>query len=90
MMKGFKDVEASLVAGCQPAKTAEPSQRAFHHPAMASQPLGAVDAAPGNTRLDAASAQRPSAVRKVVAFVGMELAGRRCGRPTPWRIGGTA
>jgi hypothetical protein len=72
-MEGLKDVEASLVANGQPAETAEPSERAFHHPAMASQPLGAVDAAPGNTRLDAASAQRPSAVRKVIALVGMEL-----------------
>jgi hypothetical protein len=73
MVESLEDVGASLVANGQPAETAEPSQRAFHHPAMASQPLGAVDAAPGNTRLDAASAQRPSAVREVIALVGMEL-----------------
>jgi hypothetical protein len=73
MVESLEDVGASLVANGQPAETAEPSQRAFHHPAMASQPLGAVDAAPGNTRLDAASAQRPSAMRKVIALVGMEL-----------------
>ena len=73
LREGFKEVEASLVAGCQAATTAEPSERAFDHPAMASQPLGAVDAAPGNPRLDAAPARRSSTVREVVTLISMRL-----------------
>jgi hypothetical protein len=74
-MEGFEDVEALLVADCHPAEAAEPGQGAFYHPAMASQPLGAVDAAPGHTRLDAAPAQRSSAVRYALALTAGVIGG---------------
>jgi hypothetical protein len=51
----------------------KPRGRSFHHPAMPSRRLGAVDARAGDPRLDGAPARRPSALRKVAALVGMEL-----------------
>src|SRR4051812_42246182 len=57
---------------------------------MPSQTLGAVDAASGDPRLHGALAQRPPALWDIVTLVGMDLAGRRQGRPRPWRTGGTA
>jgi hypothetical protein len=75
LVKGLEDVSAALVADGQPPETAEPSQRAFHHPAVPGQPLGTVDAASGDSRLDGAPAQRSSAMREVVAFIGMKCGG---------------
>ena len=48
MVKSLEDVGAALVADSQPAEAAEPSQRAFDDPAMPSQTLAALDAAPGD------------------------------------------
>ena len=73
MVEGFEDVGASLAADCQPPEAAEPSERAFHHPAMPSETFGAVDTAPGNPRLDGAPPQHPSAMREVIALISMEL-----------------
>jgi hypothetical protein len=69
MMESLKDVGASLVADRQPSEAAEPGQGSFDHPAMPSQALAALDAAPGNTRLDRTPAQRLLALRKVVTLV---------------------
>src|SRR5687768_14103200 len=72
-MENLEDVGASLVADCQPPEAAEPNQRALYHPAMLPQTLGAVDPTPGDPRPDGAPTQRPSAMREIVALVGMEL-----------------
>src|SRR4051812_6218786 len=72
-MESFEDVDAALVPDSQSPEAVEPGKRAFHHPAMSSQTLAALDAAPGNARLDRTPAQRRSAMREVVALVGMEL-----------------
>jgi hypothetical protein len=72
MVESREGVVASLVADGDPMMASEPSRRAFHHPAMPSQRLGSVDAAPGDARLDRAPAQRPSAVPEIAALVGME------------------
>ena len=89
MMEGL-DVDVSLVSDSQPPEAAEPSERAFDHPAMPSQAFRTVDAAPRNTRLDGTPAQRSAAMREVVALVGMEL-GRPPAGPPPtlahWRHG---
>ena len=73
MVESLEDVDASLVSDSQSPEAAEPSKRAFDHPAMPAQACRTVDAAPGNTRLDRTPAQRPAALREVVALVGMEL-----------------
>ena len=73
MVEGLEDVDASLVSDSQPPEAAEPSKRAFDHPAMPSQAFRTVDAAPRNTRLDGTPAQRSAAMLEVVALVGMEL-----------------
>lgn len=90
MVESFEDVDASLVSDSQSPEAAEPSERALYYPAIPSQAFRTVDAAPGNTRLDGTPAQRPSALREVVALVGMEL-GRSPARPSPtladWRHG---
>ena len=80
MVEGFEDVEASLVADRQPAEAAEPGERALDHPTMPSQTLRAIDTAPGDPRLDGAPAQRPSALREIIALIGMQL-GRSPLRP---------
>ncbi len=49
MMEGLKDVGAPFVAGGDPAVAGEPGQGSFdNHPAVPTQTLGTVDAAPGN------------------------------------------
>jgi hypothetical protein len=82
MMESLEDVNPAFVPDGEAAKAAEPSQGTLDHPAMPSQALGAVDPAPGDPRLDRASAQRPSAMREIVAFIGMQL-GRSPARPSP-------
>jgi hypothetical protein len=82
MMEGFADVGAPFTAQGQTPAAADPSQGAFHDPAMPSQALGAVDAAPGDARLDGAPAQRASALREVIALVGMQLSRSPAG-PSP-------
>jgi hypothetical protein len=79
MMESLEDVSAAFVADGEAAEAAEPSQGTLDHPAMPSQALGAVDPAPGDPRLDRAPAQRPSALREIVALIGMEL-----GRSPAW------
>jgi hypothetical protein len=48
------DVVASLVADQQPAAAGDPGQRALDYPAVAAQPLAALDPAPGDPGDDAA------------------------------------
>ena len=57
----------------QPSGAAEPGEGAFDHPAMPSQALATLDAAPRDARLDSTPAQCRAATREVTALVGMEL-----------------
>ena len=82
-MEGFEDVEASLVADCQPAETAEPGQRALHDPAVPSQTLAALDAAPGEAIADPPPARCPPAARQIMGFVSVARAGRLAGLRRP-------
>ncbi len=47
------DVGAAFVADGQAAELVEPSERALHHPAVAAEPGGGVDALAGDPQLDA-------------------------------------
>jgi hypothetical protein len=58
--EGEIDVGAPLLAHGQAAEAAEPRQGAFHHPAVPSQALAALDATPGDAGRDAALAARPA------------------------------
>src|SRR4051812_16395777 len=73
MMESLEDVGASLAADSQPAEAAEPGQGALHDPAMASQALAALDAAPGNAVAYPPLAQGTTAARLVIGCVGMEF-----------------
>ena len=53
--EGEVDVGASLVADDQAPELAEPGQRALHHPPVPPELGAALDAAPGDTRLDVAA-----------------------------------
>jgi hypothetical protein len=68
-----QNVGTLLVADCQSAEAAEPSQRAFHHPAMPSQALAALDAAPGDPVTDPSLAQSTTTARQVIGFIGREF-----------------
>ncbi len=76
-----EDVEASLLANGKPAEAAEPGERAFHHPSMATQPAARLDAASSDPGDDPAPAQDATAVGEVVALVGVQLS-RSLPRPT--------
>ena len=82
------EVGPALIACGQAAEACEPGQGAFHDPAVAAQPLAAVDPAPGDLGLDAALAAFPPAAPVVVALVGVQLGGSR--PRLPERTGGTA
>ena len=64
-----------LVPHGEPPEAIEPGKGAFHHPAVAAQPLARLDAATGNARDDAADPAGSATARVVVAFVGMQLGG---------------
>lgn len=65
------DVDPPLVADCNPAELAEPSQGALDGPPVPSQPSAALDAAAGDAGLDAAAGQGPAAAAMIVGVVGV-------------------
>ena len=70
---GRVDVQPPLEANAQLAKACKPSMRSLHHPAMATQPLTALDASSANPAGNATLLQIGAATRVVVALVGMQL-----------------
>jgi hypothetical protein len=89
--EGLVDVGASLVADRQAAEAVEPSVCALHHPPVPAQPLAAVDAAARDARHNPTRSTLMSARSGVVGFVGVQLSGRRRGRPLrPLRKAGMA
>ena len=88
--KGLVDVGAALVAHAQTTKAVKPSQGAFDHPAVTTKTLAALLPAPGDAGEDAACPQRRPAASVVVVLVGVQLFGRRRGRPLGPAMGSTA
>src|SRR4051794_15810273 len=82
MMESLEDVGASLVADRQSTEAAEPGQSAFDDPAMSSQTLAALDAAPGDAIADPSPAQGTRAARQVIGLIGVELV-RALAGPSP-------
>ena len=68
MQEGFIDVGAPLVAEGQAAEAIQPSQRTFHHPSVPAQALARLDAFTGDPAFDAARAQVPTAVTRIVGL----------------------
>ena len=62
------NVVAALVADDQPPAAGDPGQGAFHHPAVATQPLAALDPAPGDAWDDATPAAGAAATGIVVGL----------------------
>jgi len=81
-MESLEDVGASLVADRQSTEAAEPGQSAFDDPAMSSQTLAALDAAPGDAIADPSPAQGTRAARQVIGLIGVELV-RALAGPSP-------
>jgi hypothetical protein len=73
--EGLVDVGASLVANGQAAETVEPSVGVLHDPAMASEPLAALDAFAGDARHDPARPALLAAYFGIVGLVGVQLGG---------------
>ncbi|SDM53216.1 hypothetical protein SAMN05216360_102359 [Methylobacterium phyllostachyos] len=69
------DVGPSLVADGEATKLGELRQRALDDPPATSQPLTALDPAPGDAGLDAAAGQRLTTAAVVVGLVGVQLRG---------------
>lgn len=69
------DVVSPLVADGEATELGEPRQRALDDPPATSQPLAALDPAPGDARLDATAGQRLTAAAVVVGLVGVQLRG---------------
>jgi hypothetical protein len=65
------DVESALVADAQAAHACKPGQGALDYPAVAPQPLAALNASAGNARDDAALAASPAAASSVIGLVGV-------------------
>lgn len=71
--EGFVDVGAPLVADGQTAEAVEPGERSFDDPAVAAQPLAAVDATLRNAGGDCPGAAFGPAPVVVVGLVGVKL-----------------
>lgn len=69
------NVDAALEAGAQLAKGRQPSMRTLNHPAMAPEPIIALDSSAGNTILNATAFKVSAAPSEVVALVRMQLLG---------------
>ena len=66
---------AALVADPQPAAAQQPGDGAFDRPAVTAKSFGGVDAAAGDTDLDAPPLQVGPAAAVVVGLVGVDLVG---------------
>lgn len=88
--KGLMGVGAALIADGEPPKSIEPGKRAFHDPAMATQPLAGVATLAGNPQAYAVPGERFAAAWDVVGLVGVELAWPRAVLPRRRLIGGMA
>ena len=69
------NVDATPETGAQLAKGRQPGMRALDHPAVAPEPVIALDALAGDAILDASVLEVGTASRIVVALVRMQLVG---------------
>ena len=69
------DVGSPLVADGEATELGEPRQGPLDDPPATSQPLAALDPAPGDAGLDAPAGQRLTTAAVVVGLVGMQLRG---------------
>ena len=82
MEQSLEEVSTPFVADTEAAITEQPGQRALDHPAVPAQALAGIDAAPGDSWGNAASAEGTPQVGRVIRFVGVELR-----RPLAWPTG---
>ncbi len=75
------DVGATFVTNGEAAEAIEPGERAFDDPAVAAELLAAVDATPGDTRLDVTLPATGPAAAMIERLVGVELIGPTAGPP---------
>src|SRR3954454_4846417 len=73
--EGEVDVFAPVVANGETAEASHPGQRPLDLPAVPSEPAAVLDATPGDARDDAATATLGTAEARVVAIIGVQLAG---------------
>ena len=69
------DVIAALITDGEAAEAVEPSKGTLDHPAVAAQPVAALDAASRDAGEDAAAAAGLTAGAGVICLVGMQLVG---------------
>jgi hypothetical protein len=80
--EGVVDIGTAFVADGQPSEAVEPGEGALHDPAVATELVAPVHAAPGDARLDAAHVAGAAAAPVVVGLVGMQSGGAAAW-PTP-------
>jgi hypothetical protein len=73
--EGEMDVGPSLVSDGKTTELDEPRQGPLDDSPVTSQPLAALDPAPGDAVLDATAGQRLTAVAVIVGLVGVQLRG---------------
>ena len=83
------DFGSAVVADEQPFELVQPGEGALDDPAIAAQAGAVRGAATGDLGFDAAAAQFAPVLVVVVAAVSVNRCGRRRGRPTRPRTGGT-
>lgn len=76
------NVDAMLESGAQLAEGSQPRVSTLDHPAMATEPIIALDASAGDAILDASALEMGAASRVVVTLVSMQLLGPPA-RPAP-------
>ncbi len=83
--EGLVDVDATLVANGQAAKSVEPSMGALHDPAVAAELFAALDTLAGDARDDPACAALLPTRLGIVGLVGMQLVGASARSAAPAR-----
>ena len=73
MKKAFVDVGPPFIADRQPSEAPQPGQRAFDHPAVATQLLATLDPLARNPDLDVPAGQRLATARDVIGLVRVQL-----------------
>lgn len=76
------NVDAMLESGAQLAEGSQPGVSTLDHPAVATEPIIALDASAGDAILDASALEMSVALRVVATLVRMQLLGPPA-RPAP-------
>lgn len=81
--EGEMEIRTPFMADQEAAVATDPCERPLYNPAVATQPLAALDPLPSDSAADSSTAQIPAAPSHVVRLVGMYLLGPLSGPTRP-------